>query len=61
MKTEATPEIGYRFTFDTEEDQFGLLALCQIVLQCKKGSSEDYSSYDSDARRIARAIIRRME
>jgi hypothetical protein len=57
MKIEANGEVGIRITFEGEEEQYGLLAICQIVRQCKKGSSEDYSSYDKDARIMARDIL----
>lgn len=52
---------GVVITLDTEEDQGGMLALAQIALQCKNGSSEDYPSYDDDARRIAELILEAME
>lgn len=60
MKIETSPDFGVRLTFDTEEDQYGLLAMAQITRQCK-GSSEDYSSHNGDAKRIARKILKELE
>lgn len=61
MINEMSKEFGYRFTFDTEEDQYGLLAICEIVRQCKTGSSENYSSHNEDARRIVNQILKFMD
>ena len=61
MKIELSPDFGVRITLNTEEDQYGILAMSQITLQCKNGSSEDYSSHDGDARRMARQLLKNLE
>ena len=48
---------------ETEEEQNGMLALCQIAIKAflREASSEDFSSHDTDAYTIARKIMKEVE